>query len=219
MCPHIGMSDQRRTPFAQFAEPDAGPGDHARKRHTSQGVRKRKVSRQIADPALRDLSDEELDDRNARVWATVQMSCQLAAGLEPNSSAAQGRGGGGTMKRRYMIAERAAARICRERYGIPPQRLAEISEHSHEWASRVTRPEGCYGRGEPSTLAAVDELIAAWEANGGAWRVGAADLVTVQISGQAAAVLGTLAQGRDPGEVLGALILAAAQLFKAVREI
>jgi hypothetical protein len=251
--------------------------EHVRKRHTDEGVSKRKLARRIVDPALRDLSDLELDDRNARVWATVQMSCQIAAGLEPDSSPIMG-GGGGQIARRYMIAERAAARICRERYGIPPVRIAELSDHSPEWASRATREgapgvAGCPtevkgsriaiarangvkdallgkacvntykrsranlrnayqagydsvpenergtrapesfqdGRGTPGMLAAVDAVIAAWETSGGAWRVGAADLVHVRISGQAAAVLATLADGREPGELLTELILAAAE--------
>jgi hypothetical protein len=188
--------------------------DHVRKRHTDQGVSKRKLARRIIDPALRDLSDAELDDRNARVWATVQMSCQLAAGLEPDSAPVCN-GGGRIDKskphqlprgRAYAAARSACARICLERYGIPLARIAELAEATPQWACRVTR-----GRGSAAQLAAVDRIIETWETHGGAWRVGAVDLVHVRISGQAAAVLSALEPGREPGEILSELIMAAAQ--------
>jgi hypothetical protein len=184
--------------------PDSVSG-HVRKRHTDEGVSKRKLTRRIVDPALRDLSDLELDDRNTRVWATVQLSCQIAAGLEPDSAPVCN-GGGGPTARLYMAARCAAARICLERYGIPIARIAELAEGSPQWASRVTR-----GRGSLEQREAVDRIIATWEASGGAWRVGAADLIHVRISGQAAAVLGSLADGREPGELLTELIMAAAE--------
>lgn len=177
------------------AAPDHG-ADYLRKRHASEGPRRR--SRRAELPAaLRDLSDAELDDRNARIWATVQRACQVAAGVEPDayprlySGSASGQA--------YRDAQRAALRICAREYGIPAARLAEIAETSAPWVGSVLR------QADPRA----DRIAAQWAQAGGPGEVDGVDLVPVLVSREAADAARAFAHDGDTSAVISAAILAA----------
>ena len=183
--------------------PTQAVGGYLRKRHTSEGPKRRCIARSTLDPALASLSDAELDDRNARIWAVVQESCQVALGLDVVTSP-DIRHNHGIRGLLYCTAQKAALRICRKRYGIPPARLAGVCSHERGWISHVTRASN-----PPN--ADVAGLIARWESSGGPSRVvGVEDHVTVQISASAAVLLAQLVGDTgDPVSFLSELVFAA----------
>lgn len=198
----LGVSDFSPTPprRAPSTETVAAPDDvtdYLRKRHTSEGPGRRRIAHSTRDPALASLSDAELDDRNVRVWAVVQESCQLMFGLDPTANP--------DLRARATIrdmllrtAQKAALCICYDRYGIPVTRLAPIAGHDRGWISvQVATPN-------TDTLG----LIRRWSASAGPSRVSsAAELVTVQITEEAALALAKMSAGQDPVSFLSSLIL------------
>lgn len=194
----ISPSPQWRVPGYETTDaPDSVAHDYLRKRHASEGPSRRRVKHHQRDPALAALSDAALDDRNSRVWAVVQESCQVALGLDP--VARPNLCARATVRDIFLAtAQKAALCICRHRYGIPPARLGEITSSGQGWISNVTR------QNNPD----VQALIKRWEDSGGPSRVAsAAVLTTVQISGEAAAALASLTDGEDPVSFLSDLIL------------
>jgi hypothetical protein len=132
---------------------DGGTPLYLIKQHVSQGPKRRRLDAEMPEE-LRDLTDEELADRNARVWAVVLADCQRAAGVEldayPNTR-------GGDPRRTNPV--RAALLIAVQEYGIPYSRLAELAERSVPDMSRSL----VAARRNPKVTA----LVEAWERNGG----------------------------------------------------
>jgi len=186
-----------RTPVQQTtdAAPDHG-ADYLRKRHASEGSRRRSLRAELP-PALRDLSDAELDDRNARIWATVQRACQVAAGVEPDAYPRLY--SGSSTGQAYRAAQRAALRICAYQYGIPAARLAETAETSAPWVSSVLRQH------DPQA----DRVARDWAAAGGPAEVDGVDLVPILVSRDAADALRAATHNGDTSALASAAILAA----------
>ena len=175
------------------------PSDsYLRKRDTREGVRRRCLT--TRDELFAALSDRELDDRNARVWASVQHTIQVATGLEPLAS--PDLRSSDLTGARYRIAERCALRLCRDRYGIPVARLAEISGHSRPWVSRQCAAQD------------VDSLASerAWLDYGGPAIVDSrAELAAISVTSEARDALAVLCRGGlDPVVVVSELLLCAA---------
>ena len=179
--------------------PTQAVGGYLRKRHTSEGPKRRRIARSTLDPALASLSDAELDDRNARIWAVVQESCQVAMGQEPTANPNL-RAHATIRDVLLRTAEKAALCVCHGRYGIPVTRLAAVAGRDRGWISvQVATPN-------PDTRGLIDR----WESTEGPERVASlAILATVQITGDAAEALARLADGQDPVRYLSDLILAA----------
>lgn len=113
---------------------ERGPvADYLRKRHTSEGPRRRRFNAMLP-PDLADLEDADLDDRNARVWAVVLADCQRAAGLEPDAYPNTSSVGKPSA---HGLALRAALRIAKHKYGIPTARLAELTERTPQTIGRL----------------------------------------------------------------------------------
>ncbi len=128
---------------------------HTIKQHASQGSRKRRFGAELPEE-LRDMSDEELADRNARVWAVVLADCQRVAGVEldafPNTRSSNEHG----LRNRQAFA--AALSIAVQEYGIPITRVQEMAERG-DALSRIHRRY----KDDVEVL----RLIEAWEQNGG----------------------------------------------------
>ena len=128
---------------------------HTIKQHASQGSRKRRFGAELPEE-LRGMSDEELANRNARVWAVVFADCQRVAGVEldafPNTRATNEHG----LRNRRALA--AATTIAVQEYGIPITRIQEMTERSEALGRR---------RGSVKDDPEVLRLIEAWEQNGG----------------------------------------------------
>ena len=104
---------------------------------------------------LRDLSDADLGDRHARVWAYLQFTYQLAAGFSPDTHPAV------SDYDAWFAALRAGLRCAVRDYGIPIARLAEMCESSPGWIATVARDDS----------PAMDALDIAWLDIDGARRV------------------------------------------------
>jgi hypothetical protein len=132
-----------------------GTSLHTIKHHASQGTRKRRFGAELPEE-LQNMSDEELADRNARVWAVVLADCQRAAGVEldafPNTRQSNETG----LRNRQAFA--AALTIAVREYGIPITRVQEFAERGDS----LTRVHRRY-KDDPEVL----RLIEAWEQNGG----------------------------------------------------
>ena len=128
---------------------------HTIKQHASQGSRKRRFGAELPEE-LRDMSDEELADRNARVWAVVLADCQRVAGVEidafPNTRQSNETG------LRYRRAYAAATHIAVREYGIPIARVQELADRN-DVRTRLLRRS----KDDVEVL----RLIEAWEQNGG----------------------------------------------------
>ena len=125
------------------------------KQHASQGSRRRRFGAELPEE-LRDMDDDELADRNARVWAVVLADCQRAAGVEvdafPNTRTTNEHG----LRNRQAFA--TALTIAVQEYGIPITRIREIAERG-DALSRIHR--------RYKNDAEVRRLIEAWEQRGG----------------------------------------------------
>ena len=162
--------------------------------NTSEGLRRRRIRGELPRE-LRDLSDADLDDRHARVWAYLQFTYQLAAGFSPDMHPAAGGYGA------WLAALRGALRRAVRDYGIPIARLAEMCESAAVWIAIVARDDA----------PAMDALDAVWLGADGPDRVARGDLIRVSISGDAARALDHIAGDRDPWVVLSELVLGAAR--------
>lgn len=182
MSADITISEQTH---AVHAPTSIGDG-YLSKRHTSEGERRRRNSRaRTMPPELRNLTDAELDDRNARVWASVQRGCQIAAGVRPDERPRLYSGNAeGTA---YRVAQRAALRICHARYGIPFPRLADLCESQRQNVGKVCRADDH----------AADALERVWESSRGPALVDRSDLVVCYLTIEARDALLTLALDCD----------------------
>lgn len=159
--PNTGNASRRlmqKTVAAGEARVD--PSSHLRKRHTSQGESRRRFGARLPGE-LSCMTDAELDDRNARVWAVVLADCQRAAGVPVDSFPNLRTFGGGRSRelRRSPTVDafRAALQICCDDYGIPKVRLADLTERTAPYVGvhvNTQSPE-------------IDAIKAAWRDAGG----------------------------------------------------
>jgi hypothetical protein len=172
-------------------EARTGSTEYLRKRHMSQGESRRRFG-SVLPPDLANLTDAELDDRNARVWAVVLADCQRAAGVDvdafPDLS-------GGKFVTPVAYAFKAAVQICHERYGIPIARLAELAE----------REPPTLGRHVSSQSERIDEIKEAWLTRGGVERVNEST-TTRQIDVPAHVHAWLLREATRRGETIGMLV-------------
>jgi hypothetical protein len=194
MSADITISEQTHVVHAPTSIGD----EYLHKRHTSEGSHRRRNSRaRTMPPELRNLTDAELDDRNARVWASVQRGCQIAAGVRPDSHP---RLYSGNMEgTAYRVAQRAALRICFTRYGIPFPRLADLCESQRQNVGKVCR----------AVDHAADDLARVWETSQGPAMVERSDLVVCYLTIEARDALLTLALDCDDAAAAKAGRLAA----------
>lgn len=197
--PNTGSATRRvmqKTVAAGEARVD--PSSYLRKRHTSQGESRRRFGVKLPD-ALANMTDAELDDRNARVWAVVLADCQRAAGVPvdsfPNLRTFE-RGRSRELRRSPTVdAFRAALQICCNDYGIPKVRLADLTERTAPYVGvhvNTRSPE-------------IDAIKDAWRAAGGPAHV-EASASTRQVDVSAAVYELLASEATRKGVAVGALL-------------
>jgi hypothetical protein len=176
--------------------------DYLRKRHLSEGPVRRKLK------TVGDATDEQMDQRNLRVWGIVFTTMRELVG-----ASAQPPPRGDTRSqpaKRWHTARKAALIVCRDVYGIPTSRLAELA---------VTGPQEVSGWVvHPDDRTA--NLVSQWDQSPGPGRVARQWTELVEVTQEAAQALRTSASqgGHHPIAVASAAVLVACGALQGVSD-
>ena len=153
-------------------------------------------------PELAGLDQDQLDDRNKRIWDAVFSTMLQLAEVPTGHELAPGHG---DADRAYRDARVAAVMVCRDTYKVPWSRAVELAGVHHSQIASAIRLAGVTRGGR------IADLVARWPDSPGPMRVERQDTTQTDITLEAARALQELCSvtGHHPLAVVSAAVLVA----------